>query len=144
MPRFNPLKPTTAVKRRPDPFPKGTIPNPEPVSHSPTLTENEEKDGFEIRFPTKPGAINSLSASFGASQPANQVQPFIVCFSTSLELELKGGSKEECLTHQNKDTSGRARSMETKNLLWKRTVRSGRLPFGDQLWKDRSFGEKRA
>ena len=55
MSRYNPLKPTkTAVKPRPEPLPKGTIPNAEPVSSLPTLTENDVKDGLELRFPVKP------------------------------------------------------------------------------------------
>jgi hypothetical protein len=35
-------------------LPTSTIPNPEPVSGLPTLTENDVKDGLELRFPTKP------------------------------------------------------------------------------------------
>ena len=55
MSRYNPLKPTkTAVKPRPERVPKGTIPNPEPFSGLPTLTENDLKDGLELRFPSKP------------------------------------------------------------------------------------------
>jgi hypothetical protein len=53
--RYNPLKPS-APARPPKPvkLPKSTIPKPSPVSHVPVLTENEEKDGFELRFPTRP------------------------------------------------------------------------------------------
>src|ERR1035441_4536350 len=55
MSRYNPLKPTkTAVKPRPVPLPQGTIPNAEPVSGLPTLTENDAKDGLELSFPIKP------------------------------------------------------------------------------------------
>lgn len=56
MARYNPLKPNKTQKpARPAPLAKGTIPAPEAVSQVPTLTENEAKDGFELRFPTMPG-----------------------------------------------------------------------------------------
>src|ERR1019366_5087019 len=55
MSRYNPLKPTkTAVQPRPEPLPQGTIPTAEPVSGRPTLTENDVKDGLELRFSVKP------------------------------------------------------------------------------------------
>ena len=55
MSRYNPLKPPkTAVKLRPEPLPQGTVPTAEPVSGLPTLTENDVKDGLELRFPVKP------------------------------------------------------------------------------------------
>ncbi|HEX3800204.1 MAG TPA: hypothetical protein VH413_16030 [Verrucomicrobiae bacterium] len=55
MPRFNPLRPNAPVKpQRPQPLPKGDIPRPPVISHSPTLTENNAKDGLELRFPTRP------------------------------------------------------------------------------------------
>ena len=73
MPRYNPLKSNKPpAPRRPDPLPKGKIPNPEPVSHVPTLNENEAKDGFEIRFPTKPD--ESVLARFRATKNLNSDQ----------------------------------------------------------------------
>jgi hypothetical protein len=53
--RYNPLKPNKPAKPpRPQKLPKGTIPAPAPVVNTPTLTENEAKDGLEIRFPKPP------------------------------------------------------------------------------------------
>ena len=67
MPRYNPHKAyRTTPKRAPDPLPKGTIPSPSPVSHVPVLTENEEKDGYELRFPTKPS--DEVLAKFRATR----------------------------------------------------------------------------
>jgi hypothetical protein len=54
--RFNPLKPNAST---PKPsikvLPKGTVPNPSPVGPAPILTENDDKDGLELRFPKRPG-----------------------------------------------------------------------------------------
>jgi len=64
MARYNPLKPEQIVpKRKPD---KSTIPSPGVVSHVPTLSENNSKDGLEIRFPTKPD--EATLAAFHATQ----------------------------------------------------------------------------
>ena len=55
MARSNPLKPQKPARRgAPEPLAKGVIPSPQPVSHTPVLTENERFDGFEIKFPAKP------------------------------------------------------------------------------------------
>jgi hypothetical protein len=71
MPRYNPLK-TRSAPKRPDPPPNGSLPSPAPVSQVPVLTENEEKDGFEIRFPAKPD--ESVLARFRATKdlPSDQ------------------------------------------------------------------------
>jgi hypothetical protein len=71
MPRYNPLK-TRSTPKRPDPPPNGSLPSPAPVSQVPVLTENEEKDGFEIRFPAKPD--ESVLARFRAAKdlPSDQ------------------------------------------------------------------------
>ncbi len=67
MARFNPLKPNAkAPAPRPEKLAKGTIPTPSPVSAAPVLTENDSKDGFEIRFPSKPD--EALLAKFRATR----------------------------------------------------------------------------
>jgi hypothetical protein len=67
MPRFNPLKPTKPARpQRPEPLPKGTIPSPELVSHAPFLSENEAKNGLELRFRTKPD--DKVLAAFHGTQ----------------------------------------------------------------------------
>jgi hypothetical protein len=73
MPRYNPHKTyRTTPKRSVEPLPKETIPDPAPVSHVPVLTENEEKDGFEIRFPAKPD--ESVLARFRANKDLPSAQ----------------------------------------------------------------------
>jgi hypothetical protein len=65
--RFNPLKPIKPVPPpRPEPLAKGAIPAPSPVSHEPVLSENNTKDGFELRFPTRPS--QEVLAAFHATQ----------------------------------------------------------------------------
>jgi hypothetical protein len=55
MPRFNPLKSAKAGKTpRPESLPENEAPSPAPVANIPSLTENEDKDGFELRFAAKP------------------------------------------------------------------------------------------
>src|ERR1035441_3643010 len=55
MPRYNPHKAyRTTPKRHVEPAPKDTIPSPSPVSQVPVMTENQEKDGYELKFPGKP------------------------------------------------------------------------------------------